>query len=53
MRSRSRKIAVIATCVCLLHLQRLREYVSDRPEQTPRVVLAVASHDSLTVKFLI
>ena len=27
--------------------------MSDRPAQTPRVVLAVASHDSLKVKFLI
>ena len=30
----------------------LRE-VSDRPARIPRVVLAVASHDSLTVRFLI
>jgi len=30
----------------------MREWVSDRPAQTPSVVLGVASHDSLTVRFL-
>ena len=30
-----------------------REQVSDRPARTPSVVLAVASHDCLTVRFLI
>ena len=29
------------------------EQVSDRPARTPRVVLAVASHDSLRVRFLL
>ena len=31
----------------------MRRLVSDRPARTPRVVLAVASHDSLRVRFLI
>ena len=30
----------------------MREWVSDRPAQTPSVVLVVTSHDSLTVRFL-
>ena len=36
-----------------LLLQNTMREVSDRPARTPRVVLAVASHDSLTVRFLI
>ena len=31
----------------------MREQVSDRPARTPRVVLAVATHNSLSVRFLI
>ena len=31
----------------------MRRLVSDRPARTPRVVLAVASHDSLRVRCLI
>ena len=34
-------------------LNSLREQMSDRPARPPRVVLAIASHDSLRVRFLI